>query len=407
MTKHHNIIGSTVFVLFVASLLGVLIGLGASFVGLRVNGWNPELEHKKHSELVREIVKRTENPDAKAFLETTTYDFGLRDVKDKGEHKFVIKNVGTAPLTLEVDRTSCSCTGIDLSSKRVMPGETCIATVHYNAERAMTGPYTQGGVVVTNDPNNREIYLSIKGIFTAPIVLNPQTITFSNMPASETRAASFRIFGFETEPLSLQLSDANWNDREHFDLVLTPSELSELEKENSLYKNAHSVYEGVVTVKPGLPIGTFQEKFQVKTNYSSEPSVEFLARGQIVDGSISIAGSGYDRESGMVRLKTATVGQKMIWSGTIRFSGANSDQVDLKIKAINPDWLKVTLKRPDVSSTSHRSLFYIVSVEIPSNAPVCNYMSGDESGLGIITLETGLSDVPELKIPLQFAVVNP
>lgn len=394
---------TTVIVIATAILLGVVVGLGSAFSALKINAWNPELEFKKHADLMREAAEEAANPNAKAFIESTVYDFGIRDVKEKGQKTFEIKNVGSAPLTLEVNRTTCTCTGIDLSSKRLLPGQTAIATVHYDAERAMTGPYNQGGTIVTNDPENREIFLSITGIFTSPIVLNPSSAVFPTVPASETRSAKIRIYGFEKTPL--QLEDAQWSDRDHFDLKLTPSELNDADKENSLHKLASSVYDAEIVVKPGLPVGTFQEKFTLRTNYAGEPRIEFLARGQVAGSGITIAGTGYLRDKGYALLGKTTVGQRLTKDVSIQFSGVAAMQADLKIKETVPSWLKVSLTQPrDIGSETSRRRFYTVTIEIPTDAPVCNFMKSETESDAMITLETGLSDTPTLKIPIQFAV---
>ncbi|GHT28604.1 hypothetical protein FACS18942_09160 [Planctomycetales bacterium] len=88
-------------VVIVSCVLGAGIGIGSAFCALTVNGWNPELEFKRHSDLVKEIALKAENPNAKASIENTVFDFGIRDVKDKGQCEFYIKNIGTANLTLE------------------------------------------------------------------------------------------------------------------------------------------------------------------------------------------------------------------------------------------------------------------------------------------------------------------
>lgn len=395
----------TTTIIISSVLAGVLVGLGTAYSALTINAWNPELERIKHSELVKKVIRETKNPDAKASIETRVFDFGIKDVKEKGKHDFFVKNVGSAPLTLEVNRTTCTCTGIDLSKKRLMPGETCKATLHYDAERATTGHYHQGGTVVTNDPENEEIQLSVTGIFTSPIVLQPGTVVFPSVPASESRNATIRFYGFEKTPL--QIESAEWKDTEHFDLRLSPSELNEEDKKSPMFQYANSVYEGTVVVKPGLPVGSFQEKFRVRTNYPSEPSVEFLVRGQVSGNAISITGMGYDKESGMIRLGGTSRGQRLSRSYSVQFLGTTSALVDLKVKEVNPDWLKVDLSDPrDIGGDAAKRRLYTLTLELPADAPVGSFMGTDKESPAMIILETGLKETPAIKIPVQFAVAN-
>lgn len=395
----------TTTIIIFSVLAGVLVGLGTAYSALTINGWNPELEYIKHADLVKKIIRETKNPDAKAHIETTVFDFGIKDVKEKGKHEFFIKNVGTAPLTLEVNRTTCTCTGIDLSKKRLLPNETCKATLHYDAERATTGHYNQGGIIVTNDPENEEIHLSVTGIFTSPVVLQPGTVVFSSVPASETRSTSIRFYGFEKMPL--QIESAEWKDREHFDFTFTPSELSEEDKKDSMLQYASSVYEGTVTVKPGMPVGSFQEKFRLRSNYPSEPVVEFLVRGQISGNAISITGMGYDKESGTIRLGGTSRGQRFSRSFSVQFLGTASIQADLKVKEVKPEWLKTDLSEPrDIGGDTARRRLYTLTLEIPADAPVGSFMGTDGENVANILLETGLNDTPTVRIPIQFAVTN-
>lgn len=401
----------TLTIILVSCLLGVGVGFGSAVSALTINAWNPKLEYKKHADLIRDAGEQASNPNAKAQIDETVFDFGLRNVKEKGTHDFTIKNVGTAPLTLQVNRTTCTCTGIDLSVKwgitsqsvTVSPGQSATASLHYDAERATAGAYNQGGTLVSNDPDNREIYLSVKGVFTAPIVLSPSSLFFPTVPARGTQSATLRIYGFEKTPLRLE--EAEWNDRTHFDLQLKRSELDDADKEHSMNRHATSVYEAVATVKPGLPVGTFQEKFYVRTNYPTEPSFEFMIRGQIAGSGITISGMGFDKETGVARLGKTLVGQRLTKDLMIQFQGTAALEAELKVRSVKPEWLKVTLTQPhDIGAASSRRRFYTMTVEVPVEATVGNYTRIDEDGESVITLETGLEDSPTLRIPVQFVV---
>lgn len=396
----------TVSVIFFSCLLGVAIGFGSAVSALTIHAWNPELEFIRHSELVKRAVMQSTDPNAKASIESTVHDFGIRDVKEKGTQNFYIKNVGTAPLKLEVNRTTCTCTGIDLSTKTLAPGKTATAALHYDAERAMTGSYQQGGTIVTNDPENLEITLMVKGIFTTPIVLNPGNALFSNISSSKTETSKIRIYGYEKDP-PLKIDTVDWKDKEHFGIKITESELSEEDKTDSMRQHARSVYVAEITVKPGLPVGTFQERFYVKTNYPSEPSFEFLARGQISGGAVTLSGIGFNKDTGVFRIGSVTRGQKMNKDLSLHIAGTATSRANLQIKEIKPDWIKVKLSDPrDLGGETSRRRLYTLSVEIPADAPTCNFMSSDESNVAMITLDTGLEEARTIKIPIQFAVAE-
>ena len=382
----------TTTVIVFSSILGVFVGFGIAKSALTFNAWDQQFETKKYED----------NENAKAEVAEVLYDFGVKDVKEKGEYDFKVSNIGTTPLTLEVNLLTCSCTGIEPQRQTVAPGKTGTLTLKWDAERA-TGFFKQGGTVVTNDQSQPEIRFEVQGIFTAPVMLSTSVVTFPNVVPGRVVSSKIRIYSFEKGPL--EILSTEWSNKEHIEFKVVPSELNETEKENDLYSNAKSVLEGVVTINPGLPIGTFQEKFILRTNSVAEPQIEFLVRGQVCSDGITFTGMGYTRETGTIQLgKTSSV-QRLAKDMTITFSGPVASQADLKIKDVKPDWLKTTLSEPrEFGAESSRKRIYALTIEVPAGSPACNYFKADEESAAMIVLETGLTETPTLKIPVQFAV---
>ncbi|MDR1925433.1 MAG: DUF1573 domain-containing protein [Planctomycetaceae bacterium] len=340
------------------------------------------------------------NAGPKAYIESTVYDFGIKDVKDSGTREFAIKNIGTGVLTLKVEKKTCTCTGIDLSRQRISAGETAIATVRYNAERATTGRYEQGGIIATNDPNTPEIMLTIRGMFTAPIMMNSPVVFLPSVSALEKQTAKVRIYGFEKIPL--ELSSPQWSDKTHFDCTFERSELSDEDKQNSLYKYAESVCEATISVLPGLSIGSFQEQFNIKTNFKSEPSIDIFVRGQVFGNGITMAGQGFDRTTGIMSIETIKSGQKLLRDMSIQLTGTEVKNAEVKVKEVRPEWLNVTITKGAVDTDIRR--FFTLSIEIPPNAPQCNFINSDNNKAAMVELETGLPNAPIIKIPIRFAI---
>jgi hypothetical protein len=389
----------------ISVLIGAAIGFGGAVSMFSINSWDITREFKtfdRNDPINKPSApKITPDSNAKVYIENNVYDFGIKDVKEKGSREFTIKNVGAGVLTLRVDRTTCTCTGIDLNRQRLSAGESAIATVRYDAERATTGHYEQGGIIVTNDPQTPEIRLSITGIFTSPIVVNSSVVLLPSVPSTEKQSAKVRIYGFEKTPLKLETP--TWTDKTHFDLKFEQSELNDDDKNNSLYKHATSVYEGTLTVLPtGMPIGTFQERFNIKTNYNSEPSIEIFARGQVFGNGITLAGQGFDRATGIMSIDTIKSGERIIKDISIQLTGTNVQNADIKVKEIRPQWLKTTITKGSVETAVRK--FFTLSIEIPPDAPQCNYVTTDDNKTAIITLETGITDSPIIKIPVRFAI---
>ncbi|MDR1480948.1 MAG: DUF1573 domain-containing protein [Planctomycetaceae bacterium] len=392
---------TTILMFLISVLIGVLLGFCCVVSIFGVGSRDYGLEFSKTNPIKNPPVEKiVTDANAKVYIESSVYDFGIKDVKEKGTHDFVIKNVGTGTLTLRVDRTTCTCTGIDLNRQRLAAGESAIATVRYDAERATTGRYEQGGIIVTNDPQTPEIPLSIRGIFTSPIVVSSSVVLLPSVFATEKQSAKVRVYGFEKSPLKLE--PPIWPDKDHFELKFAPTELSEEDKSNSLFKHAVSVYEGTLTVLPGLPIGAFQERFNIKTSYSSEPSIEIFARGQVFGGGITIAGQGFDRATGIVSIDTIRSGERVVRDISIQITGASIQNADIKIKEIRPQWLKANVNKGSVETTVRR--FFTLTIEIPPNAPQSNFVTSDENKAALVILETGLPESSIIKIPIRFAI---
>jgi hypothetical protein len=376
-----------------SSIFGSLLGLALACGFLSVNAWQVESETQSYEKLVELAFAQSDNPNAKVFIEETTHYFGVMDVKATGSHDFYIKNVGSQDLILMLDRTTCSCTGIDITPTRVAPGKSAKCHLKYNAEQALSGKFSQGGIIRTNDPDNREVRLIVEGVFTTPVVLQPTSINFSRVSAGTSRQATIRFYGFEEEPL--QLSTPTWTDHEHFDFHWEPAQPSESDKDSGYLSLAKSIMEGTLSLKPGLPVGTFQEWFHVKTNYPNHSTITFLVNG-VIHGNVSVSGQGYNRDSGIVNF-----GKNLSREISIQFSGLSAPSASVQVKAVEPAWLRTQLSPPMDAGPLRR---FSLTIEVPEDAPTGSYGFSGDGQQAFISLETNDETVPVMRIPLQFAV---
>jgi len=381
-------------------LCGVLLGLGTTAAFLSVNRWQPEYETTSY-EILTQTVQARANPNARAHIEETTHYFGVMDAKIEGYHEFYITNTGTADLILAVDRISCSCLGIDITPARVPPGRTATCHLRYTAEQAVTGKFAQGGIVTTNDPENSEIYLSVEGVFTNPVVVLPAVLNFSRVPAGISRTMTLRFYGFENEPL--QLTAPTWADREHFDFHWETAEFNEADEESGYLSLAKSVVEGTLTLKPGLPAGSFQEWFQVRTNYPNHANVHFGASGQIISSNVAVSGHGYNsnRSTGIAQWGHIIEGRSISREFSIQFSGPAAQSASVRVGAVEPDWIQARLSPP--TDAGARRIFSL-TVVIPENAPTGNFRFGSDGPQAYVTLETNDETTPIVRIPLEFVI---
>ena len=126
----------------------------------------------------------------------TSFDFGILEksaANEKGEHPFKIKNVGDETLTLADGGKGCFCTDFEISHKSLRPGETATILFKWDAARS-GGVFNQGVRVLTNDPQTPEVDFAVRGLYTAPIVCEPNEISFQNASAAtETTSTSSAV----------------------------------------------------------------------------------------------------------------------------------------------------------------------------------------------------------------------
>lgn len=392
----------TTTLILISVVLAVLLGLGTAQLLTTTFAWNPDNEFQPNDEFLRIAQKIGENPNAKVEIGETVYDFGIMDKGDKGKHTFTLKNVGTAVLTLEPNQTTCTCTGIDVEPKRVSPGGTAKITLHWDAERT-TGKYNQGGTVVTNDPDNREVFYSIQGLFVSSVMFSPNSLVFPSIAATATKSGTVRIYGFEPQPL--EILDVDWPDKEHFDVRVEPTELTDADRENHTFKNAQSAVEMTVSVKPGLPFGPFSQRIVLTTNSAREPKAEYSVSGQVHGDNIAIGGTIYHRTTGMLVPGKTVRGKSLIRDFSISLSGLAAENAQLTLREVVPDWLKVTVSEPlAVGRGGTGRKIHTVTLEIPADAPACHYAVIEGPGSAYLLFDTGMEQTPILRIPLQLTV---
>lgn len=87
------------------------------------------------------------------------------------EQVFTLSNTGSAPLTLEIERTSCGCVAAVLSSQTVAPGHN--ATLTFKMQAGNWGSKTETVLLRTNDAARPQITLTVQAKMPPAVVPNP------------------------------------------------------------------------------------------------------------------------------------------------------------------------------------------------------------------------------------------
>jgi hypothetical protein len=130
----------------------------------------PEKSITMFADVHQYVPKMTEEEKAKAariFFEKSDHNFGNIKQGDEVSTEFVFKNIGKKDLIIYKVKPSCGCTVSSASKTKLKPGETSTIKATFNSA-GMVGSESKTVTVVSNDPVNPEITLTLKSTVLAP-----------------------------------------------------------------------------------------------------------------------------------------------------------------------------------------------------------------------------------------------
>jgi len=105
------------------------------------------------------------------------FNFGAAPSGPPVKHVFKIRNAGTGTLTIDGVTTSCGCTAAKPTKNSLAPGEESDIAVTFDTI-SEKGPSTRTITVVTNDPKQRQLELTLKGDLRAQVEAAPPFVAF-------------------------------------------------------------------------------------------------------------------------------------------------------------------------------------------------------------------------------------
>lgn len=124
----------------------------------------------------QDVTKRS-----KLKVETPEYNFGTVTQGVKVTHEFIVKNIGEADLVIQKVIPSCGCTASSVSSDTIPPGGEGKIKVEFDTT-GFSGEKLKTVRVLTNDLDEPAPLLSIKGIITPDVIVEPQSVFFGDIP---------------------------------------------------------------------------------------------------------------------------------------------------------------------------------------------------------------------------------
>lgn len=329
-----------------------------------------------------------------------TYDFGSLPLWAKKTHDFVVRNEGTEDLRLVMGKPTCSCTAAgelkEGDTLEIAPGKERTITLEWEIKSSLEH-FNQSAPFTTNDPMRRKLVLAIMGRVEEAIQRSRQTVVFSNVPASATVTESLRLDTKQTEKLSIV--SHRWLKPEagrYFDveIVLIPKEES-----NKLSPGVTSAVVNI-TLKPGLPLGRFEESLELTTNMDIPP-LQVAVQGTVI-GDLSFFGPDVKPQSRSLPLGVIKQGAGKSRTIYVMVKGPHRNDTQFTVKKVEPANLRAMLGEAITQNPNVRMI--PLTIEIPADAPPIN-LSGSENGQsGHIILETTHPTIKELELQVFYII---
>lgn len=388
----------------VAALAGVAIGGGSAAIEAAMRPWRVGD--------FSAVAPRGDGPKAEADVPETKHDFGTVGVGEKGQHAFVIRNTGSAPLVLTKGATSCTCTVSDLGTndapgstdattaagKTVPPGGETTVSIQWTGKGA-GGPFRQQATVLTNDPRRPEIAFVIEGAVVPTWKAVPDLLAVPKLSTQSDAAISTTVFTYGSEPPQIDsLGAVEERTKDFFTVTSAPLAAETIAAESG----ATGGFRLDVAMKPGLPLGPLRQTVRVVMRIPEEITVEIPVEGSVA-GDISFAGPAWNAAAQRLSLGQVSSRVGLSTKLFITARGPNRERVKPVVREVVPTSLDVEVG-PAEPIGSGSVLRIPITVAIAPGSPPANHLGSEQAPSGRIVLETGLPDSPTVSLPVSVVI---
>jgi hypothetical protein len=331
------------------------------------------------------VVERTGPQPQIEVVGETPYDFGTLSQQTNGTHSWDIKNTGEGDLEIWNDHVTCSCTSSTLKPAHdgqppehvtIKPGETKRVDVNWNT-KTFEGKYNQAVTVGTNDPKHPTIDLGVKGTVTPPVlVFPPEAISFPTLSSEEVTRTKIAVYSPSRPELKLTKVTTSRPDLILAKTVpLTPDESKQLK--------TTAGYQVAIDIKPGMPLGRFNEELIIQTDHPARPELKVSIVGNVT-GPISVVPD---------RVRMPRVASLQGASGEVTLLVRGGQETHFRV-AHKPEKIEVAIAHEDTPTIKGR---YRMTVKVP---PGTSAGMIDDS----VILKTDHPKATEVKIPISIYV---
>jgi hypothetical protein len=392
-----EIMKSILFVVVLSAVLGAVLGTALGYVEARLpEGVTPPVADTTKQENQSQAGPVAEVPE-------TTFNFDRIERGTSMKHKFKIRNVGDAPLHLEVVSTTCKCTVGDLANNEIAPGEQTEVELEWTAKTA-PGPFRHGATLSSNDPRHSRIELVVEGEVVESTVMQPADLFFGPVSSHDNRAITATLVSNLEEEVKIikhEFSDPEVG--KHIKLDIVP-----LAKDELPTPQTRGGVKITATFEPGKSLGPFFTWLVLETNLEKAPKLTVPVTGT-VKGDIAIFGTGWNESQGVLRLGLIDGKQGKHVRLNLAIRGEHAPNTKLEIASVDPPELQVSLGEPKEMSKQlvHVPLF----IDVPAGtrpmvriAKTAGEEDDTQKGDGVIVLKSTHPDTEEVRLLVRFSV---
>jgi hypothetical protein len=258
------------------------------------------------------------------------------------------------------------------------------------------GPFSHTASFATNDPDKPIFELTIQGSIRKHIAANPPVISVSNLKRNEpVEMSAFFISeawdAFSLKNVTSNIQGLNWE--------FKPAKTQQLRECQA--KSGYVATFRLPADRVGAGFNGWVEADAQPTGKQGESRKVRISLSGRAASIRSVFGPSVDRE-GVVTIGTLSRGQGAKVPLVLQVRGKHREIHVQEIQK-TPNFLSVTVaaQNPELAKKG----IYYITVEVPRNAPPCNFMT--ENQRGTLLVLTDHPEMPEIvKLKVAFAVLS-
>jgi hypothetical protein len=357
MKKRILFVAVAIFLLAVPLVL-VVASTTAGPALRRIANWEPQVSSPS----------APEERFPRAVVPEPVYDFGVMDPLQTATHAFVIHNHGAGPLRLRRGSTTCKCTLSEIDRRVIAPGESAEVALSWNTGRKYER-YDHRATVLTNDPQQPELQLRIRGVVRADLRAEPQELILARVEPNKPSRISGIVYTQLTTPFEIVRACCTIDGSSVSFEPAAPSILADLA--------AIGGYRIDVELPAGLSSGRLGAMVQLTARREGDKHEETLEIPLVANviRRLAVYGPGID-ETGTVDLGRLKPGEGTKRRLVLKVRD-ELPEIGVRDIDVDPSFLRVDVT-PYETATSTAGLYHL-DIEVPADAPEC-VLLGSEPG---------------------------